>query len=61
MIHTIYTFENTDGGEIYHSTADYKEATAYATAHRYRIIANTLTLSESESVADYTPENEVEE
>jgi len=59
MIYIVYSFENSDGCEICHSTADYTEATSYAIEYGYRIIANTLTLSDSELVADYTPENEV--
>lgn len=51
---TLYTFEDSEGGEDTYSTFRASEAEDYAKKYHMRIIANEYEWSDSEVVADYT-------
>jgi hypothetical protein len=56
----LYTYEDANGvvvGELL-ATADHRTATDVAARNRWRLIENTFEFSDSELVADFTPEDE---
>ena len=56
----LYTYEDANGvvvGELL-ATPDHRTATDTAARNRWKLIENTFEFSNSELIADYTPEDE---